>query len=310
MSNPLVYHPPNKPIRLRNKTCIYCRTEFANGIRRTTEHVVARKSVPNGAFGCDWNLIANACAKCNGHKAELENDISAVTMQPDVVGRFAVDDPRLRDEAKRKGKGAVSQRTRKPVEQSGEEISISGPLTGDLSFTFNARSSPQVDPDRAFELAQYQVKGFFYFITYDRSLHRGHLWPGIFAPVSLVQKLDWGNVQMRGFQDLIGSWEYRVHAIGADEYFKVVIRRSPSERPLWAWALEWNCNYRVIGFFGDEDAAQSAFDTLPTLQNHIIKSEPDSYLTFRTEVGLPEAEDHLFVAPDHAGKDSSVAPAP
>jgi hypothetical protein len=29
----------------------------------------------------------NACRGCNNDKADLENDISAITMQPDVLGK-------------------------------------------------------------------------------------------------------------------------------------------------------------------------------------------------------------------------------
>ncbi len=99
---------------------------------------------------------------------------------------------------------------------------------------------------------------------------------------------------MRTFQDQIADWDYRVKGIAADEFFKVVIRRSPNERPLWAWALEWNCNHRVVGVLGDEEVVRSFASTMPRLLNTVIQTGPKSYLTARTEVALPEHEDRLF----------------
>ncbi len=301
LNEQLTYLPPNKPVRLRNETCIYCSVEFGNGINRTKEHVIGRNFVPQGALNKQWNLIANACLKCNGIKSTLEDDISAITMQPDVVGRHAADDPRLRNEAQRKAKGSISRRTKKPVAQSGEEMTLSGALAPGVSITFNLHATPQLDEERAFHLALYQIRGFFYWITYDHARRRGRFWTDSFAPIGFVQKQDWGNVQMRGFQELVASWEHRVRAIGADEFFKIIIRRSPDERPLWAWALEWNCNHRLIGFFGNDEAARNAADALPCLQNSIVQTGPKSYLSGRIEVPLLSSEDRLFCADDEAG---------
>jgi hypothetical protein len=53
------------------------------------------KFVPKGTLENQWNLILNACRNCNGRKADLENDISAITMQPDVLGKHFGDHPQL-----------------------------------------------------------------------------------------------------------------------------------------------------------------------------------------------------------------------
>jgi hypothetical protein len=83
--------PPNKAILLDNETCVYCGIELSPEID-TEEHVVGRKFVPKGKLDGEWNLIVHACRACNRKKAELEDDISAITMQPDTLGAHAIDD--------------------------------------------------------------------------------------------------------------------------------------------------------------------------------------------------------------------------
>jgi hypothetical protein len=283
-----------KPIKLKNATCIYCSRPFGSGVERTTEHVIGRNFVPRGTFANQWNLIANACRDCNGVKSRLEDDISAITMQPDVAGRFAVDDVRLRDEASRKGKGSSSARTRKPVLESQEETEISGNLVPGVPIKFHLRASPQLDADRAFELARYHVRGFFYWITYDQSARLGRFWPGSFAPLCSVQKLDWGNARMRMFQELVAGWDCRVLGIAADEFFKIIIRKSPDDRLLWAWALEWNCNHRLIGFAGDEIPIRDTCSPFPKLFDRVEQIGPNRFFAARIEEQLAQNEDHLF----------------
>ena len=123
-SKGLRHHPNDKPLRLRNQTCVYCSTMFGPGVKRTMEHVIAKRFVPEIDFSKQWNLIANACEACAKEKGDLESDISAVTLQPDGFGRFANADARVPREAKRKGKGAISHRTGKPVGESHEELGI------------------------------------------------------------------------------------------------------------------------------------------------------------------------------------------
>jgi 5-methylcytosine-specific restriction endonuclease McrA len=92
----LQHHPADKPLRLRNATCVYCGVEFGPEEKRTKEHVIAREFVPVVDFNGQWNLIVNACCSCNNEKADLEGEIAALTMQPDVLGRFATGDERVR----------------------------------------------------------------------------------------------------------------------------------------------------------------------------------------------------------------------
>ncbi len=297
MASPPSNPAPNKPLRLRNATCIYCGAAFGQEIRRTKEHVIARKFVPGVDFDNQWNLIAWACQQCNNKKSGLEDDLAALTMQADAVGRFAVDDPRLAEHAKRKGQGSKSRRTNKLVVDSREDFALKGELMPGISVEFGLISSPQVDCDRAFALARFHIQGFFYLITYDREAKQGHFWPGQFGPVALVPKSDWGNSQMRSFQDLICEWEHRVYGIAADEFFKVVIRRGPDEPPVWAWALEWNANFRLIGFFGDPEAMRVAYSELPTMRKRIVE-QTEEYTTFmRQELTIQPNQDRLFDLP-------------
>lgn len=105
----LIYQDFSKPLRLNNTACVYCSTPFTTDVAATKEHVIGRNFVPRGTLAGEWNLIVNACRDCNEKKARLEDDISAITMQPDIAGRHAVDDPRLRNEATRKGKASIAK---------------------------------------------------------------------------------------------------------------------------------------------------------------------------------------------------------
>ena len=140
----VIQYPAMRPIRLRNINCVYCGGLFGADRLPTKEHVVGRRFVPRGCFDGQWNLIANACGKCNGDKADLEDDISAISMLPDAAGRYASDDPRLEAEAKRKSASAHSRRSGKAVAQSEEQMQLTQ-ISGDATFTFTFTAPPQVD---------------------------------------------------------------------------------------------------------------------------------------------------------------------
>ena len=95
---------PKSPIRLANVNCPYCGRDLTDKTR-TKEHVISKRFVPKGTFDGSWNLILNACRACNNAKSDLEDDISAITMQPDPFGRFA--DPKLQSEAERKRRNSM-----------------------------------------------------------------------------------------------------------------------------------------------------------------------------------------------------------
>lgn len=286
-------HPSNRAIVLRNVSCVYCGRQFDVELPSTKEHVIARRFVPRGCFDGQWNLILNACSQCNGDKADLENDISAITMMPDAGGNYAINDERLRAEAARKAPKARSRRTRKVVAESHERLEVKGAF-GPATFTFNFVAPAQIEEERLFRLAHYHFRGFFYWITYQEETHRGGFVRGGFFPVVAARRADWGSPRLRWFMDLVRKWDVRVHAIGADGFFKLLIRRHPEGLPVWSWAIEWNHAMRIVGFAGDEGAVQSLVESVPEQPTQLISQTEKEWMRFRTETALPEAEDDLF----------------
>lgn len=281
-----------KPPLLHNITCIYC-GKLLDESSKTKEHVVGRRFVPRGSFGGNWNLIANACLGCNSHKAGLEDDISAITMQPTAFGDFAANDPALHAEALRKTR-AISRRTGKPVGASQESMTIKAPFPGGTA-AFEAVCSPQIDRERAFQLAYTHVTAFFYLITYDAATRRGGFCQGAFSPVELTARGDWGSDINRSFMHLVAPWQYRVVFTGARGYFKIAIRRHPSAE-CWSWALEWNQNLRLVGLMGDTATITQVRAVLTPNTTMEFSQESETF-RFRPEVPLPPEDDILFQFP-------------
>lgn len=277
---------------LSNITCIYCGQLFDDS-SKTKEHVVGRRFVPRGTLAGSWNLIANACERCNREKSALEDDISAITMQPTPFGDFPTDDSALHAEANRKAT-ATSQRTGKPVGESQESVTIKTPFLGGIA-SFGAVCPPQIDRERAYQLAYAHVRAFFYFITYDVKSNRGEFCIGEFSPIEITACGDWGSPLNRSFMSIVALWDHRVVFAGAQHYFKIAIRRHPSAE-CWSWAVEWNQNYRVIGLMGDPV-------TIPVLRASLTPNPTTSFsngtetFRFRPNVSLPASDDTLFQLP-------------
>lgn len=281
------------PRQLFNVTCIYCGSVIDENFK-TKEHVVGRRFVPKGSFEGNWNLIAHACLSCNSAKSKLEDDISAITMQPTAFGDFAANDPVLHAEARRKA-AATSRRTGKPVSASQESLTIKTPLMG-ASVSFDAVCSPQVDRDRAFRLAQAHVGAFFYFITYDAATQRGGFCQGEFVPVEVTTHADWGSAINRSFMTIVAPWPHRVIFTGARGYFKIAIRRHPSAE-CWSWAVEWNKNMRIVGLMGDPTTIAQVRASLTPNPTTDFTNGTETF-RFRAEVRLPPAEDVVFQFPE------------
>ena len=109
---------------------------------------------------------------------------------------------------------------------------------------------------------------------------------------TLTSLLDTGLVH-RAFMDAVLNWEPRVLAIGADGFFKVAIRKHPTE-VCWSWALEWNHKYRIVGFFGEQEPAQTIANTFPSIKAVMLIQSPSDYMHYRFEVPLEDEEDKLF----------------
>src|ERR1700731_3489873 len=155
-----IEHPPNKAIVLRNSNCCYC-GKLLSEVGSTKEHVIGRNFVPKTTLEAQWNLILGACPNCNGEKSNLEDDISAVTMQPDAFGRFAAEDPRLKAEAQRKLR-SFNRRTQKSMAKSKERLKATHEFASGVTFTFEMSAPPQVDDERIFQLARFHIQGFFF----------------------------------------------------------------------------------------------------------------------------------------------------
>lgn len=287
-------YPINKVIQLQNLTCAYCGKPFSDALPFTKEHVVGRKFVPRGTLQGMPNLLLRACAPCNGIKSDLENDLSVISMHPDAYGRFAVDDARLRDDVARKAKNAFSRRTRKPVSEGDPPMIIKGTMGSALSMTFTMTAPPQADENRLFALARLQLMGFFYWLTYQPADERGHWWLGDFVPLLAVRRPDWGHPQLRWFEHHTRAWSGRLMFVTADGFYKVWIRRENETNAAWAWALEWNQNFRLAGFFGMPAAVQPHIDAMPALQMDTLHESPNRFLRMRLDTPLAETDDTLF----------------
>jgi len=285
---------PNSTILLDNVTCPYCGRPFdGKVVVRDKEHVVGRNFVPRGKLDGGWSLILRACRRCNGHKADLENDLSAISMQPDAAGRYPESDPTLISQAVRKGAKSVSRRTGKPVNASQEKLSLNLSYAPGIEFDFQFTSAPQADSQRVYELARLQLMGFFYCLTFDGNTRKGSFWRGGFFPIFDTVRSDWGNLVMRGFMDTVVTWRPRLLGIGADGFFKIAIREHPMSA-CWSWALEWNKNYRIIGFFGDQQTAKTIANGFPRLKLQSIAEGRDSFMRYYLETPLSDEEDKLF----------------
>lgn len=284
--------PVNRAKLLNNVTCPYCAVRL-DARSRTKEHVIGRRFVPKGKLNGQWNLILYACQPCNNRKADLEDDISAITLQPDAWGVSHHGEPAVDDEARRKSLNSLSRKTRKRVSESNEQLKVESSLSHGLKATFNFTAPPQIDQERAFELARLQLLGLYYMQTYLIDERHGHCWPGGFHSLKLVTQRDWGNVTMRAFMAETQTWDLRLHLVTADGFFKATTRRHPDAN-LWSWAFEWNYSTRLVGFFGDRVLAETIVRKWPPEVRKVIYDRPGNSLHFTSEIPLREEDDTLF----------------
>ena len=280
----------NQPTRLDNRRCAYCFAEFLPPNKPQKEHVIGRNFVPRGALEKFWNLHLNACNTCNQAKSRLENDISAITMVS-TQANWPERDEKLALQAKRKGK-AISLRTGKPVFDSCENLEIKGKL-GAASIAFSLRAQPQLDEERIFELAYYQICAFHFFLTYNHISREGYRWIGKFMSVQALMRSDWGNPVAAAFASLVADWPYRLHANTAEGYLRVLIKKHPEEA-VWSWALQWNKNWRVFGFYGDETVRMRLAAALVPGQAALTWNALPEGWRSRREIPLDDAGDKIF----------------
>ena len=284
--------PLNKVIRLHNTRCPYCGVEIERE-NKSKEHVVGRRFVPKGKLDQHWNLHVNSCVPCNNTKSDLEDDISAITMQPDPVGGYAHEDQDAIAEANKRAQKTYSRRTSKLVVHSSENIDVSAPFNETVTAKFGFTSPPQVDPERAYHLARMQLAAFFHLITWKEDLKTGYWWPGVYAPMVVANRRDWGNELLVGFADEVMNWLPRFAGTTAHGFFKHIIKKHPSA-DCWSWAFEWNQTTRVIGFAGDKDTIQETYARLPQPQWEVLQKSPKEMTRYRIEIPLDEADDKMF----------------
>jgi hypothetical protein len=288
MPNVLENLPNNKATRLNNVICVYCGAKDSVENPLTDEHVIGRNFVPKGSFAKGWVLIVQSCQRCNNEKADLEDDISAITLQPDLGTGH--EDTDLAAQARRKAGGSFSRRTKKLVHDSHEEHTVKGTMMPGVEVSFNLISPPQLVSERVRKLALMHVQAFFYLITYNAGQQTGSFFPGDIGYAAEASQGDWGNPTLRGFAELTKNWLPRVIGTGANGFFKIAIRREPTEVLLWSFALEWNAKHRVVGFFGEGELVQKHLDELPPLKwNRVSPTERS-----RIEIPLSPSDDILF----------------
>lgn len=278
----------------KNATCPYCNARLDQQTR-TKEHVIGRRFVPVGTLNNNWNLILWACMKCNRHKSDLEDDIAAISMHFHTAGLPNMADELARAEAKRRGVKSGSRTTGRSVARSGVEVKGSAKLGTAAEITFSFNGPPQFDDKRVYELARLQMMGFFYFLTYDKTKEAGHFWTGGFYPIHGAIKTDWGNTIHRSFMQQCNSWDYRLLLTTAEGYYRAAIRRHPTLE-CWSWAVQWNDCYRLVGYFGDFEAAKMLASSLPQVEVKSIVEATNGWIRHRVEQPLAEHEDTLFSA--------------
>lgn len=287
----------DRAVSIPNRFCPYCAKPIPNR-GATKDHVVSRKFVPEGTMADTFNIQLQCHAKCNGQKAKLEDDISAITMMPFSNGHYARDDDRLIRSSKRKTEGSVSQATKRKVASSQSNLKIEYQHAGGATLKFGLTGSPYLDPTRVRQLAYLQMQGFRFFQTYNKETAFGDYIPySKFVMLSFLQRGDWGNPVATEFTKQLAEWEPLFHMVTADGYFRCLIRKS-HEHELWGWALEWNEAYRVFGFWGDANVVERVADTMPELEPLFIWGDKINGLASRQEVPLAPELDVLFGNPD------------
>jgi hypothetical protein len=281
----------NRPARLMNITCVYCGIEISAD-NDSKEHVISRKFVPKGSFDNQWNLIVQACKDCNGKKSDLENDISAITLE--LFCRTNENVPEyIKSDSQRKSKNCYSRQTRKLVKDSLVFNHINIPLEEAVNVDYSFKAPAQLNTERCFELAQYHLMALFYFLTFDSNSMKGRFWQDCFYPISQTGFHDWGNDEQVSFMREVSDWDPSWLGVTANGFFKSIIKKHPSKQ-CWSWALEWNKCYRLTGFFGCRETAERTINNICRLQWKIASDSGIKKIFVRTEIALNPDDDKLF----------------
>ena len=278
-------------IGLRNRICVYCSKPFSDELPKTREHVVGKKFVQKGSMRAAYNLVVNACKPCNNNNGDLENDISVISMHPTVYGDFAADAAVLAPEVERRAGKTYSRNTGKPVAAGEQPRVIHGTHMG-MSVSFTMVGPPQASQERQFELARLQLMAFFFHLTYDKAQERGFYWKGDFRPVIAVRKADWGHPYFKWFEEVSAKGVVNYQVCTANGFYKMWIKEIHT-RDMHAWAIEWNKNIRLIGFFGDNALIEKLAETMPEVPMRDFYRDGRIRRRMRLQVPM-EGPDTLF----------------
>jgi hypothetical protein len=155
-----------------------------------------------------------------------------------------------------------------------------------------------MNEQRVYELAHHHIRGFFYALTYDPASRLGGFWSGGFYPLIVSLRMDWGNPVQQWFMTTVSEWLPRFIGPFANGHFGIAIRRHPNAE-VWSWALEWNRNVRVVGFFGHDETILQLTKDVPEPEMDTIGHYPDGgVLRMRLDVPLDDNGDMLFHIPE------------
>lgn len=152
---------------------------------------------------------------------------------------------------------------------------------------------PQLDVARALQLAAFHVDAFVYWLTYDETKRIGRRLPGDLHGLVAASRPDWGNAALKAFMNKTIEWEPLLIAPAADGFFKIAIRRH--RNPLcWAWALEWNHSFRLVGFIGEHESMAHHAKGIELEPRKSIVEQSDRIVRYRKETALKQDDDVLF----------------
>ncbi|MDC7698012.1 hypothetical protein [Vogesella indigofera] len=253
------WHAPE--VERSNACCVYCGVSLRgpDAPLSDKEHLIARNFVPTGTMGGQpFNFIFRACRQCNARKADAERHVSSVTL---FNSPARLVDDRVNDIALRKGRGDYHPSKKGVlIQEAHENLSLDYSL-GPLSVKFGMVAPPQLDKNKAGEVAFSHVQGLFTLICtedYRDPLKMRLLPQEQFIWYDWYAFDDWGNPQALEIANRVNDWECLANIVSAEGYFKATLRRSDEG---WFWALEWNRQLRLVG--GISSSSMKVFEKLP-----------------------------------------------
>lgn len=244
-----------------NICCVYCGVSLRgpDAPYSDKEHLIARNFVPKGTMdGQPFNFIFRACRQCNARKADAERHVSSITQ---FNSPARLEDARVDDAAIRKGKNDYHPSKKGIlIQDSHEKLSLNY-STGSMSIEFGMVAPPQLNMNKAGEVAFSHVQGLFTLICsedYNDPLKMRLLPQEQFIWYGCYTSDDWGNPQVVEIANRVNDWKCLANIVSAEGYFKAILRRSDEG---WFWALEWNRHLRLVG--GISSSSMKVFEKLP-----------------------------------------------